>query len=405
MVRGGSADEKEIILAVDITSCSPALDFRGGGYLFPSRAVLAEPVVVDELIVTVSGKLTLEQTAYYLPSGDVFTLHFTQLDNLGKYWGQEGRAEESLAPRHEAPLRDMPLRMSYFPTSAARQTEYQSPQATKIADFSTEPIYDTIPLPANGSEETNSYTYRVTATAPPPLETATGERSWTDPSESYILTLKVDEWGSIVEIGVRLESDLSQTLNDDSDQWDNLSFSSQLTASQTIMISKRLEGTGLTPLDREQTYPINVTLEGLQTDLQTDTGVSFGPNQPRQTLNLADGETVKLFKVPVGTKIQLAESGQPGMSAMIEAYNYEWWHTETLYGKPGEGIAHEAWVSMNLASDAEYANRFAFINSRQDVVNTAVSHRSPPYGLALLLAGLALAGYALCQHHRHHQSS
>lgn len=322
---------------------------------------------------TVKLKQTMEGTANYKPSAsDAFTVKFTQLENLGKYWGDQANADAVVAPKVDAALTDA--------TIAGTGAKEGLDAATKTAETDYKLSQITQP---------GYYTYKVVAgDVPVAIDDANGKRSWSKPTEEYIMTVKVT--GTAPD---NLQYDVKLKTEDKLDtKLDELEFKTTLTASQNVTIKKVLAGTGLDTADRARKYSIKVTLNGLTADVKTADGqTTFTSTDSSKTIELGDNETATIKDVPLGVTVAVGEDGLPGFKASVQRGT-----NAATEGKISTGVSSAAeTVTMGNTADASTENAFTVTNTRDDIVNTGISMLTSPFVLLLVAVAAGVTGYVV----------
>ncbi|MSE05277.1 hypothetical protein GKC34_05445 [Lactobacillus salivarius] len=345
------------------------------GMFGSSTKIQAEKIIEDddEEESTTTGNYEIKiqkimkNTQGYKPgASDTFTVTFTQLDNLGKYWGKADEADTVIAPKIDQALSPATIAGSGATGELISETKTVSTNYS-INDLKT-PGY---------------YTYKITEGAlPEAISDANGSRSWTHTGtdESYIMTVKVDEEGN-KDVKIKKESDLSTKL-------DTVTFTNSLTATQNVTIKKVLAGSGLTASDKSKKYDIKVTLNGLTSDVKAG-DITFS-NGKEQTVKLGNNETVTITNVPVGATVGISEDGLSGFVASVKRDTVSVPET----GKLSDGVTMTK-DAGTVAMGTTASNSFTVTNTRDDIVNTGIKVATNPFVILLAVIGIGGVAYVV----------
>lgn len=319
---------------------------------------------------TITLKKTMENTKGYKPSAsDVFTVNFEQLDNLGKYWNDEKQPNDVFAPRTNAPL---------------TATSITGNQATEGIDSDTKTATATYKL-ASSITTPGYYTYRITEGTVDAISDGNGSRSWTNVgTQAYIMTVFLDDEKNYT-VKVKPENDMSV-------KGSEVNFTNKLTAKQNVSVKKLLKGTGLLAADKEKSYDIKVTINGLTDDVQSTGGLTF-KNGVATTISLQGDKSDTIQNVPVGATVTISEDGLTGFVASVARDSAP---DKVTTGAQSQGVTlSNAMVTMGATTDQTTENAFTVTNTRDSIVDTGVKVVTNPFVIMLVVALAGVAGYVV----------
>ena len=319
---------------------------------------------------TITLKKTMVNTKGYKPSAsDVFTVNFEQLDNLGKYWNDEKQPDVVFAPRTNAPL---------------TATSITGNQATEGIDSDTKTATATYKL-ASSITTPGYYTYRITEGTVNAISDGNGSRSWTNVgTQAYIMTVFLDDEKNYT-VKVKPEDDMSV-------KGSEVNFTNKLTAKQNVSVKKLLKGTGLLAADKEKSYDIKVTINGLTDDVQSTGGLTF-KNGVATTISLQGDKSDTIQNVPVGATVTISEDGLTGFVASVARDSAP---DKVTTGAQSQGVTlSNAMVTMGATDNQATENAFTVTNTRDSIVDTGVKVVTNPFVIMLVVALAGVAGYVV----------